>query len=239
MCLVRPSSAPASQFLCICRMCVKCDTHIEQAEVTDHHSSKSAIFLRNTFRRLISIGTYFTLKCALPPYYRSCIKRDQKSFKFSPKYGIVDSITWFMLLNRTRFSIKSTYYPQRKIRKISSPYNTNNPISGSTSYIPLLRKESSVIQATKWSISQVKVSLTLLKIKELQQRNHSDLMPVGTKLDARSRIWSKNILYCSTISWQFIGKSTWKYKLVIPQSIIACSTRVFKPLSQIMLVYSL
>lgn len=237
MCLVRPSSAPASEFVCICRMCVKCDTHIEQAEATDHRSLKSTIFLENTFRRLISIGTYITLKCALPPYYRSRTKSDQKSFQFSPKYGIVDSITCFILLNRIRFFINSNYYPQRKIRKITWPYNTNNSISGSTSYMLLLRKKSSVIQTTKCSNSQVWISLTFLEIKGLPQRNHSDLRAAGIKFDARSRMWSKNIFY--TISWQFIGKSIWKYKFVMPQPIISCSTRVFKSISQIMLVYSL
>lgn len=141
MCLVRPSSAPASEFVCICRMCVKCDTHIEQEAATEHRSLKSTIFLKNTFRRLISIGTYITLKCALPPYYRSCTKSDQKSFQFSPKYGIVDSITCFILLNRIRFFINSNYYPQRKIRKVTWPYNTNNSISGSTSYMLLAQEK--------------------------------------------------------------------------------------------------
>lgn len=155
--------------LFICRMCVKYDTHIEQAEVTEHHSWKSAIFLKNTFRRLITIGTHITLMCALPPCYRSCIKRDQKSFEFPLKHDIVDSITCFVLLNRTRFSIKSSYCPQRKIRKIIWPSNTNIPISVSTSYMPLLRQESSVIQTTKWSISHVKISIILLKTRNFSK----------------------------------------------------------------------
>lgn len=122
-------------------------------------------------------------------------RSDQKSFQFSPKYGIVDSITCFILLNRIRFFINSNYYPQRKIRKITWPYNTNNSISGSTSYMLLPRKKSSVIQTTKCSNSQVWISLTFLEIKGLPQRNHSDLRAAGIKFDAWSRVWSKNIFY--------------------------------------------